>query len=511
MVDSTTSNNKRIAKNTLFLFFRMLLTMAVSLYTSRVVLNTLGVEDYGIYNAVGGFVALFAVVSNSLSASISRFITYELGKVNRGKVNEIFSTAVFMQFVISSCVIFLSITVGAWFLNYKMTIPEERLFAANCVFYLSVITFVVNLISVPYNACIIAYERMKAFAYIGIVEAVGRLGIAFAIMISSIDKLILYASLMCIFAVFIRLLYGWYCKRNFIECHFKWHYDKSLIKEIFCFAGWNFIGAASGVLKDQGINVLLNIFCGPAVNAARGIAIQVSTAVTQFSSNFMTAINPQITKSFAAKEYDYSFNLICKSARFSFFLLFIISLPVLLETNTILTLWLKIVPDHLINFTRLVLSIVLIDSLSQGLVTLMLATGRIKIYQLIVGGCVFMNFPLSYILLKNACEPEMVFILSLLISIICLLLRLVMLNQMINFPVRKFIKHVISPIIKVVFISLIILLGIIIFQPNTAFRLFLNILLCIFISSFTIYAIGCTSSERLIIKEKFAKLIRQIR
>ena len=318
------ANSKRIAKNTLMLYIRMFFTMIVNLYTSRVILNALGVEDYGIYNAVGGFVAMFAVISNSLSAAISRFITFELGKGDKARINKIFSTSVLIQLLIALCIVLLAVTLGTWFLNTKMVIPDDRMHAANWVFYLSILTFVVNLISVPYNACIIAHEQMKAFAYIGILEAVGRLGIAFAIMVSPIDKLVFYALLMGLLAGGIRLLYGWYCKRHFEECHFGWVYDKELVKEIFGFAGWNFIGSASGVLKDQGVNVLLNIFSGPSVNAARAVATQVSSAVSQFSTNFMTALNPQITKSYATNEREYTFSLICKGARLSFFLLLLI-------------------------------------------------------------------------------------------------------------------------------------------------------------------------------------------
>ena len=278
-------NNKRIAKNTLLLYFRMLVTMAVGLYTSRVILQNLGVEDFGIYNVVGGFVAMFSVLSGSLSAAISRFLTFELGKNDLEKLKKIFSSAVTIQIILVLVVVFIAETVGFWFLHNKMVIPESRLYAANWVFQMSIITFGVNLISIPYNAAIVAHERMSAFAYISIIEALGKLVVAWAIAISGFDRLIFYAILMCCIALSIRLIYGCYCKRRFAECTYHFIFDKALLKQMFCFAGWNFIGSSSAVLRDQGGSVVLNLFFGPSVNAARGVAVQVQHAVSQFQIN----------------------------------------------------------------------------------------------------------------------------------------------------------------------------------------------------------------------------------
>ncbi|MDO4171251.1 MAG: MATE family efflux transporter, partial [Prevotellaceae bacterium] len=282
MSADTSQNNKRIAKNTILLYFRMLFMMVVSLYTSRVILNALGVEDFGIYNVVGGVVAMFTLISGSLSAAISRFITYELGRGDQGKLNRIFSASVTIQLLLSLIIVVLIETVGVWFLNAKMIIPAERMTAANLVLQFSIITFVINLISVPYNAAIIAHERMSAFAYISILEALFKLMIAFLIMASPIDKLIFYAILMCIVSVVIRLVYGYYCKKHFSECTYHFHWDREILMKMFGFAGWNFIGASSAVLRDQGGNIVLNLFFGPAVNAARGISIQVNNAITGF-------------------------------------------------------------------------------------------------------------------------------------------------------------------------------------------------------------------------------------
>lgn len=311
----TSANNKRIAKNTLLLYFRMLFMMAVSLYTSRVVLNALGVEDFGIYNVVGGVVAMFSMLSGSLSAAITRFITYELGKGNQENLKKIFSSSVTIQIGLAILIIVVAEAIGVWFLNMKMNIPDVRITAANWVFQFSILTFAVNLISVPYNASIIAHERMSAFAYISILEAIGKLAIVFLIVISPMDKLIFYAILMCAVALIVRLAYGVYCKRHFEECTYHFIFDRDLLKHMFGFAGWNFIGATSAVLRDQGGNVVINLFCGPAANAARGIAFQVNNAISGFVTNFMTALNPQITKSYAAGDRKYMMTLIFQGAR----------------------------------------------------------------------------------------------------------------------------------------------------------------------------------------------------
>ena len=255
-----TDNNVRIAKNTLYLFFRQILIMIVTLYSSRVVLNALGVEDFGLYTAVGGFVAMFGIISNSLTVAISRFLTYEMGAGRNENLNKIFSSAILIQLILALLLVLIAETAGVWFLNTQMTIPSSRVYASNWVFQFSVFAFMVNLIIIPYNASIVAHEKMAAFAYIGIVQAFGILVISLLISFSSFDRLIFYALLMALLPIFIWSIYKWYCKKNFNECNFIFIWDLILIKQIFSFAGWNFIGASSSILRDQGTNVLLNIF-----------------------------------------------------------------------------------------------------------------------------------------------------------------------------------------------------------------------------------------------------------
>lgn len=500
---NSSSNNKRIAKNTLLLYIRMLFLMVVSLYTSRVVLNALGVEDFGIYNVVGGVVAMFSMLSGSLSAAITRFITYELGTGNRENLKKIFSSAVTIQIGLAILIIILAETVGVWFLNVKMNIPEERMVAANWVFQFSILTFSINLISVPYNASIIAHERMSAFAYISILEAIGKLAIAFLITVSPMDRLIFYALLMCAVALLVRLVYGYYCKKHFEECTYHFLWDKELLKRMFGFAGWNFIGASSAVLRDQGGNVIINLFCGPAVNAARGIASQVNTAVHGFVSNFMTALNPQITKSYASGNRDYMMTLIFQGARLSFYMLLVLSLPIFVNTYYILTLWLKIVPEHTASFVQLILLFGLSESISNPLITAMLATGKIRNYQLVVGGLQLMNLPVSYILLRIGLFPEIVIVVAIILSQCCLVARLLMLHRMIKLSIRKYLKKVYVNVCTVTLVSSIIPCTYVKYNVTDTFGEFIVItlmsMLCVCV---TIYYIGCTKKERNFINNK---------
>ena len=509
-MSNTTENNKRIAKNTLLLYFRMLFLMAVSLYTSRVVLNALGVEDFGIYNVVGGVVAMFSVLSGSLSAAISRFITYELGKGNQENLNKIFSSAVTIQLILSGIIILLAETIGMWFLNAKMNIPEVRMEAANWVFQFSILTFAINLISIPYNASIIAHEKMSAFAYISILEAVGKLTIAYLITIAPIDKLIFYAILMCVVALVVRFTYGNYCKRHFSECTYHFVWDKQLLKQMFGFAGWNFIGASSAVLRDLGGNVVINLFCGPAVNAARGIAFQVNNAVNQFVVNFMTALNPQITKSYAAGDKGYMMTLIFQGARLSFYMLLLLSLPILINTHYILVLWLKIVPEHAVFFVQLILIFALSESISQPLITAMLATGKIRNYQIIVGGLQMMNLPISYILLRLGYFPEVVIVIAICISQCCLAARLILLRGMIGLSITKYLKNVYLNIIIVSIIAVILPLISAYYIKESFINFILISLIAIICTLSSIYFIGCNNQEREFIHQKLGTIKSKI-
>ncbi len=497
MVLSAEEKKTRLAKNTMLLYMRMLVLMVVSLYTSRVILHALGETDFGIYNVVGGVVAAFSFISGSLSAAVSRFITFELGKNDMGRLKRVFAASVTIQLILALAVLALAETVGVWFLNTHMTIPDDRIHAANWVLNFSAIAFAVSLISTPYNAVIVAHERMSAFAYISLFEAFGKLAIAVLILYSSYDRLIVYSILVCVVAVTVRLLYGYYCKRHFAECVFHLCWDRDILGKMFGFAGWNFIGASSSILRDQGGNILLNIFFGPSVNAARGIAVQVNTALMGFVTNFTMALNPQITKSYASGNHDYMMYLIYKGARFSFYMLLLLSLPVIVNTHYILVLWLRLVPEHTVAFVQLILLFALSECISSPLITAMLATGRIRNYQIAVGGLQMMNLPVSYVAIRLGFAPESVFVIALVISQCCLALRICFLRGMIRLSVLRFVRDVYVNILLVALCACVIpvLLTSCLHESFVSFVALTVV--CIVTTSLSILYIGMNRDERL--------------
>lgn len=510
MTESNTANNKRIAKNTLLLYGRMLFLMLISLYTSRVILNALGVEDYGIYNVVGGVVAMFSIVSGSLSAAISRYITFELGKKNIGRLKKIFCTAINIQLIIITIVIVLLETVGFWFLNYKMVIPIDRLSAANWVFQFSIITFAVNLWSIPYTASIIAHEKMSAFAYISVFDGIAKLIIAFAILLNPIDRLVYYGLLILIVGLIQRYLYTSYCRRHFHECKYEMVFDGNIMKEMLGFAGWNFIGASSVILRDQGGNILINLFFGPALNATRGIAMSVHAAVYGFVSNFMVALNPQITKNYASGDFDYMFNLTFQGARLSYYILLILALPIIFTTPYLLHLWLGSVPDFASNFVRLVLVFAMSESLASPLITVMLATGNIRNYQFIVGGLQLLNLPLSYVGLRFGLPPETIFVVAIIISVLCEFARLGMLRIMVGMSIKAFLKKVYFNVIVVTILSSIIPLAITNYFRADNWGSF--VLLCtisVISTILIIYFVGCSKQDRALVNSYVVKFFNK--
>ena len=354
-MSSVSISNKRIAKNTLLLYVRTLFIMLVSLYTSRVVLNTLGVEDYGVYNVVGGVVAMFGFINSSMSSATQRYITFALGKGNMEQLQKVFSTALQIHVLIAVLIVILGETVGLWFMYTQMKIPADRIDAAFWVLQCSIAATVIMIISVPYNADIIAHERMSAFAYISILEAVLKLAVVYVLQISPYDKLVVYAFLILFVQMLARFCYSRYCNKHFVESKYRHVWAKSLFREMTGFAGWSLFGNLSGVLFGQGLNMLLNVFFGPVVNAARAVSVQVQGAIQQFVGNFQMALNPQITKTYAKGEMEEMHKLMFRSARFSFYLLFFLSLPVLFETDFVLTVWLKTVPDDAAVFLRIMI------------------------------------------------------------------------------------------------------------------------------------------------------------
>lgn len=513
MMADKAANNRRIAKNTLMLYARMLVGMLVALYTSRVLLNALGVEDYGIYGAVGGFVSMFSLISSSLTASVSRFLTFELGTGNKERLSRVFSTSVLIQISLAIIVVLLSETLGLWFMHYKMTIPVDRMGAANVVFQVSIITFIFGLLSAPFSATIVSHEKMGVFAFFGLFEILARLGIVLFIAYCYLvnDRLKVYAVLVMALSVIMQGIYIWYCKRSFEECDIKLIFDKKVFREMGSFASWVFIGCTAAQLKNQGVNLLYNVFVGPVLNAARGIATSVNVAVTSFASNFMTALNPQITKLYAAGDLKYAHSLVEKGSKFSFYIILFFAVPILLETEFILGIWLGNFPEHSVDFVRLSLMLSLVETLSNTLMTLQTATGNIRNYQLVVGGILLMNFPLSYLCLKAGMLPEVTYIVAILVDVVCLFTRLMFLRKMAGLPMMHFVIYVLLNVTLVTIVSVILPFIIHVSMPLGWQRFLAVGFMSVVSVLLSILFIGCSRSEREFVLLKCVREIKRFR
>lgn len=470
--------------------------MLISLYTSRVVLEQLGENDYGIYGVVGGVVTMFSIISASLSSAIGRFITFELGRENPERLKMIFSTSIWILIGLGGIIVLLLETGGVWFVNCKMNINPSRLTAANWVLQCSTVNFLVNMLSVPYNAAIIAHERMNAFAYIGILEVLLKLGVALLLFIPTFDSLIVYSILLAASSVIIRLIYGIYCKRHFAECRFEFTFNKSIFKEMLGFSSWSFIGSSSAILKDQGVNIIINLFCNTAVNAARSLSTQVNAAVYGFAQNFMLAVNPQIIKSYASGHVEEMFDLAFKSSRLSYYLLLCLSTPIIVAMPYILGIWLTMIPPYTISFTRLTLILGMFEVISLPLQFMNQASGKIKVYQLTVGGIQMLNFPLAYLLLRNHFSPNSVYILAIILSQVCLAARLAILRVSISLPVKRFLLDVYARVLSVTIVCALAIALLFMLEEFAGCSPMLNFVLSLVITLAVCYGIGLNAEER---------------
>ena len=426
---SELATNKRIAKNTLMLYVRMFITIGVSLYTSRVVLQTLGVSDYGIYNVVGGIITMVTFLNSAMSAASQRFLSFEMGRGNLDRLMKVFCTSVNIHASICIIALLLAETIGLWFVNTKLNIPHDRMVAANWVYQASIATFIINVMSVPYNASIVAHERMSAFAYISILDAVLKLLIVYTLLLFSIDKLILYSIFMVGVTCFIRLCYTVYCRNHFPECKFRFIIDRKLFFEMFSFAGWSIIGNMGFSLKNQISNIIINLFFGATVNAARGIAIHVSATVKTFAHNFTMALSPQITKQYAAGNLEASRKLVYAGSRYTFFLLSMLSIPLILNIDFVLRLWLGIVPEYTRWFVIFTILTSLIFTLSECVTKALQATGHIKWFQIGVSIILLSELPFAWILLELGYPPYSVMWPSLFTYSIALVFRFILIHR----------------------------------------------------------------------------------
>ena len=442
-------DNKRVAKNTVILYFRMLFQMVVYLYTSRVVIRELGMEDYGIYDVVGAAIGIMMFLNNSMLNCTQRFITFAIGKSDSEYLKKVYSVSLTIHLVLALLVIVFGETVGLWYVCNEMVIPASRFDAALVVYHCSLVAAVFMVVNVPYNSAIIAYEKMTAFAAITILDVCLKLLIILLIPFVAGDKLKNYALMMLAEAFLIRLIYSFYCKYKFKNLQYVWVKSRSLYKEMLGFAGWSTFGNFAYVCNIQGMNLLLNAFGGALLNAARGAAFQVQVAVTSFTASFQTAINPQITKSYAAGDYAAMNKLVLRSSRFSFFLLLLIALPLALEMPQILSVWLTNVPPYAVVFTRLLLCVTLVEAVANSMMIGVSATGKIRNYHIVIGLTLICALPLAWLLLKVTGNPAMAFVAQLVMVLVAQFLRLFFCRKLFKFSISLFIKEVFIPIMKV--------------------------------------------------------------
>lgn len=496
-------NNKRIAKNTLMLYMRTILMMGIGLYTSRVILRSLGVTDFGIYNAVGGVVAMFGFISTSLGNATSRFITIAIGRGDQTFTNQTFGNIKVIYYTLCVIIVLLAETVGLWFLYNKMTIPAERMDAAFWVFQFSILSAVLGLISVPYISTIIAHEKMSAFAYTSLLDSFLKLLICFLLQIIPYDRLGTYAFLFFIVEVIDRIIYAVYCNRHFEEVHSKARLDRTKLKEVLSMSVYTLMGNLFWILNTQGVNLLLNIFFGPIVNAARGIATQAQGAMSQFVANFQTAINPQITKSYADGNSTRMHHLLQLNSKFSFLLMFVMSVPVFIEAPVILKWWLKIVPDNTVIYFRIILLYSLLGTLTNPLWVSVLATGKLKKYQLIDSLVQASILPIAYIVFKYLHAPSYwIFLILVFFKLIEYIARIIVVLPLINHRYLDYTREVIKPLLLVFFTApLLPLMLATIGVENEILNFLLLLIISIASCMISIWLLGLNKNEKIFLLE----------
>ncbi|MBP3253714.1 MAG: polysaccharide biosynthesis protein [Bacteroidales bacterium] len=510
---SENTNNKRIAKNTMFLYIRMMMTMVIALYTSRVVLQVLGVDDYGIYQSVGGIVGFLSFVNSALSTGSSRFITYGLGEGNKEKLKKIFNTTQTSHILLALLIIVIAESLGYWFLHHKLIIPPERMEAAVWVFHLSIITVFFTLTQVPYNSCIIAHENMKIFAYVSIIEAVMKLLIVYMLLIGDIDKLILYAILQCVLQISIVVFYRIYCTKRYEETRFKLGIDKGIFKEIVGFSGWSLFANSAIALNNQGILLLLNIFFAPAVVAARSISIQVEMAAYQFMTNFQTATVPQIVKRYAQKDYEGSKMLLLDMTKYSFYLMLLLAIPIFFSAERLLSLWLGAVPPYTVIFLQIIIIQSLFQVFDTSFYKALYAKGQLRENALLSPTCLFINFVIVYILFKLGCSPvALSWSTMVCYAIIGLIVKPILLIRIVDYKWAD-VMFVVWPCLKVFVVSLIIPVGVSIYIKDIVLSEFATfaiiVTICVFSVASVVWFIGLTAEMRVrlmgVVKNKLQK------
>ena len=497
---SVSDNNKRIAKNTIFMYIRMLIIMIVSLYTVRVVLQALGEVDYGIHNVVGGIITMFTFITTTLAGASMRFFSYELGRNDYQRLRQYFSVTFWCYVILVLIVIVLAETVGLWFVNYKLVIPPERMTAALWVYQCTVVGTIGGFLVVPFNSLILAKEKMSLYAYVGIAEACFKLLVAYLLMTSVYsDRLILYAILLLCVNTSIYFFYIIYDLKHYKESHVYVFWDKRIFKDVFSYSSWSLFGAVSLVFRSQGINILINIFFGPVVNTARAIAYQVSNAINTFVNGFTQAIRPQQTKYYAAGEDNTMLVLTYRATRICFFLIMFLSLPILFETGFVLTLWLKKVPEYTVLFARLVIGVSIIEAISTPLKGLISSTGNIKYTQIINSLILISIFPISWVLFKMGFPAASTMIVSLMASICCHIVRIFFSCKLTDMRFLEYFSETMGPICKVTVIALMPIVLASSLLQESVLRFVLVTIVSVLSSGFSIWFLGMKKNERDII------------
>lgn len=497
----------RMIKNAGFLYFRMLLTLAVTLYTSRIVLQVLGVEDFGIFHVVGGFILVLGFLLGAMSSATQRFLAFELGKPQANGLNRVFVTSLYVHGILAFIVLLFGETLGIYFTFEYLNIPEGRESAVRWVFHFAILSFVVTTISVPYNAMIIANERMKVYAWVSIIDALLKLGIVFLLQVGGVDKLILYGALTFGVSLIIFIVYAMYCRKTFVAARYKPLWDKKLFVEMVSFSGWNIWGNTSVVLANHGVNILLNIFFGAPINAAKTIAQQVNNALQGFVQNAQAAINPQIIKSYSAKDWDYTNKLINYGSKYNFFIIYTLALPILLHTDQILNFWLIDPPAYSASFVQLILLNTMLDSMARPLVTAAQATGKIKLYQAVVGGVLLLNLPLAFVTLEFGGTPASVFLVAIAVTLLAFCVRIIMLKRIYPFSVRRYFCEVTLRIGLVVASATAMAYTIVQWIAPVSF--WISLMFSGVIAIVAIYSLGLGGIERNMIRTKLTAKFKQ--
>lgn len=494
-------NNKRIAANTTYLYLRSILTIIISLYSSRVILDSLGVVDFGLYNVIGGVVLMFSFLNNALTSAVQRFISFELGRKNYDRLNKIFCSAVNVHILLALMILVLTETIGLWFFYNYLNIPPEREFASFCVYQATIFSLVFTILQVPSLSCIIAHEKLNVYAVVCVVDVILKLVAAVLLYFVGSDRLIMYAIMLFLITAGTALFYTIYSHKKFQECSYHFIFDKVLNKELLSFSTWSLYGGVASITSTQGVNIILNIFFDATVNAARGVAYQVNAAVSSLYSSFSQAINPQIVKQYSSGNVEYVSKLVLSSSRFIFFLVFIFALPILVETSIIFKIWLGNIPDHTVVFCQLILIATLFDSMSMPFVQAIQATGKVKTYQLLIGSTFLLDLPLSYLVIHFFSVPEYCFLVHILVIILVMSIRVQMYGKLLNIGTILFWKNLFTKIIPVILISSISFVPHFLMRESYL-RLLVSLMFCAFTSVMSIYWIGINVSERSFVKSK---------